>query len=834
MAKTVFQAKLLHGVVVRCMVAWSLCGLGDKVKTYPLYVVNVPAASTNALASAPISEVTLDGTDVESTNAITYARLKLAETGTFVKVGAGQLNLTQQFDVFTGQWHIEEGTACVVVSNGFGKAITPAAQDPTDEDAIFVSSGASIVFNANNYPKVLATPVNKLLVLEGEGAPEWGGAMVFFSSVSVTVNHSYQWCGGMRLSGNATIRHDMLGGGRMQTHNRVGHNLCLDLGGHELIVTNGLVSNASAFPDFNHYGSSYFTNGTIRAAHMSWHQQTCMGYKGGPSCNLRLTDGSFLIQENYGPAGKDSDWTLSFEKARDFHMSQNSPGGGEGVCCTNFYAWGGPVYLGQMLPVANGKGARAGEFHYGYCWPNYVYGPGGLTTYRSGNEVRNEKLSVHLLCPTNAFEGSVGISTLSKLYLYRSGALPANGGGVYATNAEVHLCAPVIGYTNENYVLPSAEFYGTGLLARAGGRWNGACVKKGDGELAYNAPVGGPLLDIQGGSVKFARAKAGLFEGYSRPASRTADNLLKYITGGTLIATSTIGLGPEVANSWETNSVYDAGYLWPTYSARRWTGYVWNRANETKTWRFATTWSGYTLLKIDGVSVISNATLLGVVSTSYEMTPGPHEVELVMTSHTSTSYYGSGRAKDTDGWVWPRGRGLMYDPDGHTGFNARTDFREFVDPGDGSLFTTTTNATELADCLPDFTCVKFAAGTYLDLNGHDYALPEVSGLPAVTNGNLTVNAKWTVDAAALASSSTELTGAITFSPDAVVTLLNPEQAIKSADGVTLLTAQGGVTVSAQMAVVDADGNRLPKWYVRKSGANTLKLVYQGGFVVYLK
>ena len=137
-------------------------------------------------------------------------------------------------------------------------------------------------------------------------------------------------------------------------------------------------------------------------------------------------------------------------------------------------------------------------------------------------------------------------------------------------------------------------------------------------------------------------------------------------------------------------------------------GYIWNRTGETVTWTFAEHFDDYVYLTIDDAVVLNdcvNNSWTWPTYGSVTLTPGPHRFHLVV-------YQGGGTSGpcQNDGWLqwWKKG-GWTIGVD----FQGRDEgvYENFValeDPGDGSLFTLTTDDLDVED---------FAPGAAVHVNG---------------------------------------------------------------------------------------------------------------------
>ncbi len=148
-------------------------------------------------------------------------------------------------------------------------------------------------------------------------------------------------------------------------------------------------------------------------------------------------------------------------------------------------------------------------------------------------------------------------------------------------------------------------------------------------------------------------------------------------------------------------------------------GYIWNRTDETVTWTFAEHFDDYVYLTIDDAVVLNdcvNNSWTWPTYGSVTLTPGPHRFHLVV-------YQGGGTSGpcQNDGWLqwWKKG-GWTIGVD----FQGRDEgvYENFValeDPGDGSLFTLTTDDLDVQDFAPD---------AYVHVNGGTLRLTPTVGL----------------------------------------------------------------------------------------------------------
>ncbi len=150
-------------------------------------------------------------------------------------------------------------------------------------------------------------------------------------------------------------------------------------------------------------------------------------------------------------------------------------------------------------------------------------------------------------------------------------------------------------------------------------------------------------------------------------------------------------------------------------------GYIWNRTGETVTWTFAEHFDDFVYLTIDDTVVLNDCEQNAWTRPTFgsiTLTPGPHRFHLVVYQGGGTS----GPCVTADWYQW------WQHPDG--GWAIGVDFQgrdagvyeNFValeDPGDGSLFTLTTDDLDVQDFAPD---------AYVHVNGGTLRLTPTVGL----------------------------------------------------------------------------------------------------------
>jgi len=263
---------------------------------------------------------------------------------------------------------------------------------------------------------------------------------------------------------------------------------------------------------------------------------------------------------------------------------------------------------------------------------------GGLTKLGSGALV---------LGATNSYTGSTEVRE-GTLLLGQTGMISPYSqlsidGGV------LNLCGQTL--SNSNVSVTSGHII-NGQIATA------ALTKSGDGTLEINTPV------VLGPASYPKLLTPGLWEGMIRERWNTTSP--NPCSGLQLTTRAAIG-------SQAVNTTY-AGGIWAGDN-HTWiyTGYIWNRAATNETWSFRARFDDNVSLVIDRALIINAGNAAAVVA-NVTLTPGPHAIEM--------------RFGDGTGHAGPTGEpyGIAYDPLGRASSNS-ADYRQIIDPGDGSLLT---------------------------------------------------------------------------------------------------------------------------------------------------
>jgi len=269
----------------------------------------------------------------------------------------------------------------------------------------------------------------------------------------------------------------------------------------------------------------------------------------------------------------------------------------------------------------------------------------------------------------------VGLSTSGGLAKHGAGTLRLNAASTYTGLTEVHEGTLRLGSAAAISPFSSLSVQG-GRLDLGGFTITNENVTVSGGSID-NGALACVVLDKQGAetfelSSPLTLSSAlpqrplipGLWEGMVRAAwDTTTPNPCTSIQ-----LTTRAAIGAQASNA-----TY-AGGLWAGNN-HTWiySGFIWNRASTNETWSFRGRFDDNIRLVIDGAILINTGNAAAIVA-NVTLTPGPHAIEL--------------RFGDGAGSVGPTGEpyGIAYDPLGRAS-TLSSDYRQLLDPGDGSLLT---------------------------------------------------------------------------------------------------------------------------------------------------
>ncbi|HOM58601.1 MAG TPA: autotransporter-associated beta strand repeat-containing protein, partial [Kiritimatiellia bacterium] len=263
---------------------------------------------------------------------------------------------------------------------------------------------------------------------------------------------------------------------------------------------------------------------------------------------------------------------------------------------------------------------------------------GGLTKLGTGS-LTLESASTYL-GPTEVREGSLRLNHPNAL----SPVAP-----IFVNGGTLDLCGNTL--SNGSVSVTGGSII-NGRVATA------SLVKSGEGTLEIGTPV------VLGPSWYPKPLTPGLWEGMLRQNW----NVTSLNPREGLQLTTRAAIGSQAANTSYAGGIWAGdNHTWI------YTGFIWNRAATNETWSFRARFDDNVSLVIDGARILT-AGNSAVVVANVTLTPGPHAIEM--------------RFGDGAGSVGPTGEpyGIAYDPLGRASSNS-ADYRQIIDPGDGTLLT---------------------------------------------------------------------------------------------------------------------------------------------------
>ena len=795
----------------------------------PVYAVTV-TEGTNSLDEAMV-EVTQNG---ETTSAA-FSSLTLNQGGTFVKKGMGWLQSSTAMSVFTGEVVVEEGALILTENGQAGATNSENSRYKTDWTGcarLVVSNGATIVLVTSTADTWIH--LRQPVVLSGEGLNGLGA--IYHVSLSKSDNGTQLYYSHITLLGDTKIGYENDG--------RIGIGYCVvDMNGHDLtFVTLGSSRGNQVL-----CGLQVKTPGNILADHTQLYFSANKTWEGTAENTVVLTNNPYFRMYNFGGQIK---WTLiNRHDGLIGYSSASNPSYDD----PSQNIWHGPWRLDKSVTL--GANTTTTDNH-GIVLAGAVSGEGGIT-------LRHHWL--RLLSKSNTFKGGVTVNTSGHLVLYGNGSLPANGGALKIqnggevifdeTNAEA-LSLSTMEYPAIDWTVPSGETaslpYCTNTVVRS-------LVKRGAGTLNLSGKIAVTgVTEIAAGTLRVPYDQAGLCEGWIDPlavAGKTSGNdiigKLEYN------ATNRVVLGAELA--YTTNLV-----MWQRSPIQPWSlllsyhGYIWNRGTTPATWVFAQSMYKGTHLYIDGGRVRgygTPGTTSSEVSYSHSsgdnnrvafhtvtVAPGPHRIDMRTYTQSSagTGKWGPCQYEPTNA-TWKANFGWAIDWNGTMSTNC-ADYSEMRDPGDGSLFTTTTNGMDevLSSLVPRFDHLKFSGGT-LDAYGSDITVKTLEcGGGSITNSNeyqangtITVTESLRVDGSSYNGAKLAVDGKLKFAPGAKLDF--PDFAELAHGEYVLLSAKDGIEGAPAFNPESASAKR---WHLETEtapdGSATVSLNWRRGFSLQMR
>ena len=806
----------------------------------PVYTVTV-AEGTNSLDGATV-EVTQNG---ETTSAA-FSSLSLDKGGTFVKKGLGWLQSSSAMSVFTGEVVVAEGALILTEDGQAGRIlnndnyrVSPAW---TNCASLVVSNGATValITSANNTFPHLVQPIS----LSGEGLDGLGA--IYYCTVGTENKETQLYYSHITLLGNTKIV--------IENGGRFGIGYCVvDMNAYNLMCET---------PGENRgilvlCGLKVENPGNIVGDHTQLYFSASKTWEGTADNTVTLTNNAYFRMYNFGGQIK---WTLvndsenlgGYANAASTTSTSNQP---------NHNIWHGPWRLNESVTLG---AANESTDNHGIVLNGAVSGDGGISLRHQWLRLRSR---------SNTFKGGVTVTTSGHLVLYGNGSIPANGGTLKIHNGgevildeenAAELGLKTMAYPAIDWNVPSGS---TAVLPGTTNTIIKSLVKRGAGTLNLVGDIPGTnyhmgvanvtgVTEIAAGTLKIPCGSAGLCEGWIDPV------IINSTSGNDLIgkleytATNRVALGTELAYTsdkalWRRDSDELSSLLLSYH------GYVWNRKSTPVTWVFAQSmWKGSRLYidgeVIDGYGAPGN---LGTKVSYYHggtpndnkrvafytvtVNPGPHRID--MRTYTQGINNSIGRwgpcQYDPTNAVWKANFGWAVNWSGSDSTN-HVDFSEIADPGDGSLFTVTTNGADMtiASLRTSFEHLKFTGGT-LDVYGSDLYVPVLEcGKGSITNSNeyltncmITVTGSMRLDSASYNGGTLKIDGKLRFAEGA--TLDGADLALLARGDYSLVEAADGIEGMPSFDS-NADGNK--GWRVKKEvvdGVEKLTFGWHLGTVV---
>ncbi|MCQ2389943.1 MAG: hypothetical protein MJ240_00855 [Kiritimatiellae bacterium] len=803
---------------------------GKYAYTYPYYVVNVAGGVSNNLANCTMQRVTDAGAEAEP---FSVADFRSVASGTLFKTGEGWLTIDEGLAAWTGDMHVMAGVLHVNHLDGFGPV--------GGANAVYAHDGATLFAENPSGVRVIDYGCRRTLAFEGEGYENMGAYHV---TVDGSMENTY-WpvmCY-PTLTDDATWVMD--NAKPMFANWRPEVKFCLN--GHTLTL--------KAAPK-RAYPTLYLNNASVDAGNIVvdgvnfQFSYDCL-FRGNASNMMTIQNGGRLTFNSsiYGIGGK-RPWTLKLDDANLVSFAGGDFYGWEPEDIYKNY-WEGPVILNDNLKYYNNTSINGHHTCGSFLGP--ISGPGGITPY-VGNIRYASDFSLHLANPNNSFRGGVTLGEGGRLILHANGAVPADGGMVAVTNGAVFLEG------SDVYALPDMTLVGTGMvrqLSRAGGMV-AHVTKLGTGDLVWNNALAVQSLTMTGGVLRLPTVQeaadwsgvAGLnvfTNGYEKSGV-----LREAYLNGDYLPTEVVTLKPDVATA--ASGWNFAGFAYATYSYR---GYLWHRGTEPETWSVAMVMDKGGRFYLDGELILDQTARNYAKTANFTITPGPHAFEFRYYNTSGNSGPSNVASSNMDvfrfiddeefplseegtrtsptigaeGGRWKTHFGFVFDRLGRRTHDCN-DYAALSDPGDGSVFTRSTNQLDAAVHMPRFSELVFSADAGIDLGGwRVLSVSRLTGLPTIANGDWCVTETWAIPGGDVAAGAVLTTdGAFTVADTAAIAFADVN--VLPRETRVIAQAAGGISIPAA-----CNGKRLDakgRFRLRQTSPTELSLVYSAGIVVNIR
>lgn len=688
-------------------------------------------------------EVSCSDTTGKAPTTKTFAALAAEGFGgpsIFCKKGAGWLQSSVKMSSFLGEIRIEEG-GFIVTTN-----LMTGADSYDSAPIVRVSSGATFMLRAT----AATCAANKLKLynefyLVGDGFQGMG------AMCSANGNSQYgPACNGpWHLESDVTIYRAT--SQRWDVGDTTGNKrFFIDMQGHDLRYVKANGASSSADWVFS-VGTQVKNPGSILVDGQSVMFQASGDFEGDASNELTFTNGCSIHMLNVNTTSKPGriPWQVRIHSG----ASLLCDGTQCGYYATNANSFVGPIEIGSgTLKVSGEKldAIRGTTFHQSLtgagglfannCWLQFVNGGKDLT----GPIVVDGTLSTNEL--------GCGLAFWSR------DSVPLQCEKIALTNAQIRF----VETKEKNWNFPPLEFHVSSgereISPAAEGGFVAGLKKTGAGTLVVSSPYSiTGVTEVVEGTLRIGQCpNVGLYCGqclatntptYFAPLGQNIPvwqimhnygfeftNRIDY--GLTALTTAGDSLWKGDASQYK--------YVMVTYA-----GYIWNRSNETKKWTFAGAAGSHTTFRFDDEERYFYSSYQTGKKATFDVTPGPHKVYWSTYAKTNE---GGPEGKNWTNMDWKingKSAGIMYDPQGRDSTSA-ADYIYMIDPGDGSLFTQSTNETVAIGKAAAIRSLRFGETGVLDVYGNAYVVDKLVGVggtltnSVVSAPRLTVTDSWLV------------------------------------------------------------------------------------------
>ncbi len=699
--------------------------------------------------------VTVTEGDVKTLSAADAAAM--GDATALAKRGKGRLNSNEAIANFGGEIRIEEGVFAVSKNGHLGVA-TGTSTVVSNGASLVILKGADALSDGENNGDLFKRN-GEHFYLSGHGTEEYPGAVYTKGNGGSALPYATLNGDTTIYSENARINMPMGGGGGVTGGT-------LDMNGHRLFVKGNKANVYAVCSHVVNPGHIDVVNGTFgiegNAGDVSW--------EGDASNTLTVRKGSLLL---FAGSKSTIGWSLIVEDGSSVQHSSYQ------ILMTDaFNKWLGPIELGTTVQTVKNPDT--------ICqWLGNISGTGGISAL-SGKLV---------LGGTNTYSGVTKLDGTEKdasygssITLLRPEAYPAdNENGIELTHADL-----VLKGANETpYDIADVSFAGAAMLTNTAHGvlshvlTNAADVvrnltKTGDGILDVTACGIYSNVTVKGGTLRLKDlddlkiyGKAGLLVGHLDVSS----DYTKINETVTYDEYFTDGTGPWTTKVYWKNA--EGNNTPKTYSAK---GYVWNRSSDEVKWDLAFKCQSRTWVYVNGKPVFFSA-MQGNNTTGHRVAtvtlkPGANEILIQTKNSNDIALHDEGMCafrydrNFSSGGNYNTGNYSTVVVDTYSGsdeefaynktsyyvaesvYKNTNIFAEFVDQGDGYLFTVDNRTPEefkvsedAQRYFPQIVNASFDMGTTLDLNGGRYVFETLTGSPVIVNGHsLTVTKAWTLKA----------------------------------------------------------------------------------------